>query len=700
MDSLDLARPFIACVKEQHGENPMLRLVSDLKQVSVVLESYAQALGITVENLTVLHVCADRTGPHPHFIEHIESKGSDKKYIGQHISRLKKIIRNLPWPSKAKSDEGPKSNILEELLPPYIREIWFLLPRINGSSQGVIPKGERKQLRTTLPLSPRGLALGLALLQVSSTYNIMDVRTLLEERSGHIYLALREVNPSASRHNLLTAFCKFRAKVRAHLEYVYEKKQKITLLLEELSEPLQSQVRTYCDRARDGFKSDGKIITLAKTRYGLKLGLHSKQTIQNYLTNLLFGLGYISRDMSIQVADVRDLLKLQSREVEVDGVSITEQYNPLVECYRSRGLGIISDRKGGGFDSGSFRIFINGLTAVAAFNGFLHLRKLFLKEYKVTLDKESKDRHKKLKKETFGRPWLNEQIQRLKLEFDRIVSEGSFKNKPSGSLGLEARRNLNLCLFYVTLLALRYLGVRQQSIRDCKPGENIIFAAHKCIIFLWPTSKNGKGIRHQLNTKEHSDTHRDLIDAVRTFYKEVYPYISGSSGKDQTPTVREERRRRVDGQFFLCCALDGLCTKFTSSAHFYTWFVIRAKQFLDFEGEKPLGIIFNPHFLRAMFGDWLRLYLGFSKEQAANIAADSEEVFESEYITHPTIFDATDEWTKKNKEIRALRDNEKGKTKDALHDDMIKNYRDEMVAMRETIKTQAETIKQLTSKTR
>jgi hypothetical protein len=697
-DRIDLSRPFVELINERHIEKPGLRLKSDLKQVNVALVSYAHAIGTNLENLSVLHVCADSTRPHPNLIKHIDSMEKDKKYLGQNISRLRKLIRNLPWPGGAKRVEEPEPVILEECLPPYLQEVWFLLDRINGSRTVGKTKNERKQHRSTLPLTPRGLAVGLALLRVSNTYNILDVRALLEDGASLIFSTIRTDNPRKSWHNLCSAFVVFRAKVRAHLGYVVEKKPKISLSLEELPEPLKSQVLTYIERARHGFKSDWEIIKLAKTRYKLDIGLHSEVTIKSYLKRVLFGLGYISREMSIQVADIRELLKLQLREVEVDGILISEQYNPLVDCCRNRALGVASDRKDPEFDSTDFSLFINGVAAIAAFNGFLQLRKQFVSAYKVRLDEESKQKRKKLKKETFDRPWLNEQIQRLKLEFHQIVNEGSYKNKPNGSLSPEARRDLNLCLFYVALLALRFLGVRQQSIRDCILGKNLIFAANKSITFLWSITKNRKGITHELNIKDHVDTHRDLIEGIWIFYKKIYPYISGISNSDHSYSVIEELRRRVAGQFFLYCAPDGLCTKFDDEGRFYQWFIRQAHQFLDIK-RKPISISINPHFLRAMFGDWLRFDLGFSKEHAAEMAADSEEVFESEYVTHPDIFNATDRWTKKNQEIRASKESEKEKIREALQAEVIQGYKSEMATMQETMRNMTEALKNLTDRT-
>lgn len=697
MSSLELSGSFVEVAMEQHRHNPKLRLETDLKQVNTVLVSYTEKHGTTLEKLSILHVCVDSQNVHPLLIEHINSRPGDERYKGQHISRLKKIIRNLPWHGQGKRDESMKTVILEDHLPRHLREVWFLLPRIEVDSHQTMDLRrkdlnfvEYKRYRASLPITPNGLAIGSALIKVSSRNKISKIKSLLEEHSGLICEALCEEKPHVKTHDHKSAFYKFRKRVRVYLGYTVENKPIIRLRLDALQEPLQSQLRTYIDRARHGFNSDRDILKIAKVKYGLEIVRHSENTITNYLDGLLYGLGRINHEMSVEVTDVRDLLRLQTKEVEVDGVTITELYNPLVECYRDWGLNLASDRKEEGFDTGTFKSFINGLAAVAAFNGFLPLRQLFLKEYKVRLDKKSKERRKAIKKTIFDRVWLNSQVQRLKAEFHNIVNAGNFKNAPGGLLSIEARKNLNLCLFYVALLTLRFLGVRQGSLRDCILGENITFGAHKQVTFQWPRTKNGKGIRHRLQYKEHSNTHAELIDAVCIYHKRIYPYISGLSSDAQMPAVCEERKRRVAGRFFLCCDNDGLCARFKSTTNFYAWFTSKAELYMDLSGA-PIGFHFNPHFLRAMFGDWLRLDLGFSSEQAAEIAADSEEVFESEYVTHPAIFDATSCWTVKNKEIVAAN----GTTTYLPHADVIERYERENAEMRKTINTMAETIKRL-----
>jgi len=701
MSNLELSRQFVDVIAERHQRNPKLRLETDLKQINVALTSYAESLGTMPGKLPILYVCADSQHLHPHFIKHIESQPGDEKYKGQHISRLKKLIRNLPWSEELKGAGSPNPITLKEHLPPHLREVWFLLPRTHDDPCGNnslhyrrVTEDECKKYRETIPLSHRSLTLGSALLKVSSARNITDIRVLLEKSVNLIHQAIREDNPRAKWRSGYTALQQFRKRVRAYLKYEVEEEVVITLRLEELKEPLQSQVRTYMERARQGFQTNKEIPKLARQKYGLKLKRHAEETIDNNVRTLRLALGYISHEKSAEVTDIRELLRLETKEVEVDGIVIPQFYNPLVEWYRNRGLNLITERKEEDFDASTFRNFIGGVAAIAAFNGHLHLRQLFLKEYKPKLDEDSKNRRKEIKKESFDQPWLDRQLQRLKAEFHNIVDRGSFKNKPDGGLSREARRDLNLCLFYVALLVLRFLGVRQGSLRDCKLGEHVIFTSYKCITFQWDKTKNGKGIRHRLDGKKHDGTHKELIDAVWTYYKKIYPYISGTSSDDQTPAIRKKRRQRVAGQFILRCGVDGLCSAFTHKSSFYNWFTGQANLFLELDG-KPINIVFNPHFLRAMFGDWLRFTLKFSKEQTADIAADSEEVFEADYITHPHIFDATDLWTSKNTEIKAA----KGRGEESLTDaQLVKFYKQKVADMEQTVNTMAETINKLSEK--
>jgi hypothetical protein len=664
MEKIDLSQPIKKLITEAQSENESLTLEATLNKVNAAFEGYAAAsFGLTAEMLSLVHICTESGAIHPALKKHISSLEHTDAYKGQHLSRIKNLIEALLHPETGDSHDTSEQLSLEEHLPEPLRPVWSLLPRqFHHLTNCHNDRDAHQRLRLMIPLSSNGICLAWALIKVCREHNGCDVRAILEEYSGEVITTIKGDSHPSKWTCLVQAFNEFRRSVREYLAYEVAVPTPVTLTVSHLPEPLRTQLLVYKERARFGFKTDSDIKINARTKYKLDLSPQSETTIDSYENHLCLGIGRIPRDMYGETLDIRDLLKLTAREVEVDEVIETELYNPLVDYYRRLEQAKNSDRKEAGFDSTTFSIFVNALAAIGAFNGRLHLRKQFLKEYKPVLDTESKERHKHLKKQMFDRPWLNEQIQSLRTRFKRIATEGTFKNEMGGTLRRANRYNLNLCLFYVALVTLRYLGVRQQCIRDCLVGKNVIFSAQMTVTFQWTGKqmKNGKGLRHEFNMKEHFEVQEILIEAVHIYYSKIYPYLSGATGTDQPLDLRAARRQVVAGQFYLKCGNSGVCIPFTNQVDFHSWFTFNALKYIEFGdrlGEQPLWL--NPHFLRAMFGDWLRFDLRYSSEQTAQMAGDTEETFETEYITHPTIYDATEAWTEKSEEIRAKRKRKK-----------------------------------------
>lgn len=661
MKKLDLSQPLIKLVMEAQKENQELRLTATLSKVNAALKSYATSCGLTVEELSLFHICSGSGGIHPDLKAHIGSMELTDGYKGQHQSRLRNLIEALLKPNREDSKHPPEPITIEDHLPETLRPVWHLLPRQFHHAHNCHNENAREdylRFRLTVPLSSNGMCLAWALSKVCRRHDGCEVKAILEEYAGEVINSIKRNNHHSRWVCLRQAFDKFRQGVRKHLAYEVTVSTPVALTVDQLPDPLRTQLLAYQERARSGFKTDPDIKFRARTKYKLDLSSHSEETIGVYGRALCLGIGHMPREMYGETLDVRDLLKLMSREVEIDEVVATELYNPLVEYYRRLEQAKHSGKKEAGFDSAGFRIFVDSLAAIAAFNGHLHLRKLFLKEYKPVLDSKSKDRHKQLKKQTFDRPWVDEQIQRLRVEFKCIAAEGTFKNGAGGTLSRANRDSLDLSLFYVALVTLRYLGVRQQCIRNCLVGKNIIFGPPMTVIFQWTEkeTKNAKGVRHKFNMKEHSEVQEILIEAAHIYYTKIYPYLSGAAGTNQPPALREARRQAVAGQFFLKCGRPGICIPFTTGSDFYNWFRGKTLKFIEFGGrigEKPLWL--NPHFLRATFGDWLRFDLKYSGKQTAQMAGDTEETFETQYISHPTTYDATEAWTEKCEEIRAKR---------------------------------------------
>jgi hypothetical protein len=661
----DLLQPFSSLAEEQDQKYPDLHLAANLNKVGAVLGTYAESLKCAVEQLTVLHICVDDSTLHPDLVRKIDTLPISKEYKGQNRSRIKLLVRNLPWPVKDDECDDSGRSLIVEQLPEYLRGVWCFLSRgTQVHSAGITTGDETSEAyeaylreRAKLHLSKVGICIGLALLETSKRYGISEIRQLLEEHSSDLKAAIRRRNHPSKWNSLLATMRLFTGQVREYLKYPVEKKDIIRLQIDDLPEPLKTQICIYENRARYGFKSDVEIKIRARSKYKLDLSPHAPETIKDYIGIIRLGLGYIPREMYGDTLDLRDLLTLEARDVEVEGVIITELHNPLVDYYRRREQIRSSYMKEEGFDSKAFHLFIQGITAVAAFNGFLELRKKFLKEYDLVLDVDSKNERKLTKKEVYDRPWLDGEILRLKPLFHRAATEGAFKSSDGLSLTNDQRYDLNLCLFYVALLTLRFVGVRQQCIRDCILDENIFLIKSKSVTFQWTDEeiKNRKGIRHGFSLPEHEETHKLLIEGVWVYYRHVYPYVSGTD--NGLPFhIKAMRRKAVAGQFFLKCKKNGLCVPFTHESEFFNWFRRQCLAYLDFEGrlgEDMRG--FGPHFLRAVFSDWACLVLEFSKDDGAKLVADEPETFDTDYVTHPRIYDATALWTEKNHELRRKR---------------------------------------------
>jgi hypothetical protein len=487
MRTLDLTQPFINLIAEAKKNNPASKLAVSLSKVTAPLKSYAASLNLTLDELSLLHVCTGGGDIHPGLKKHIGRLNLTDTYKGQHLSRLRSLIEALLRPETTDVQPALEPLPLGEQSPEPLRTLWPFLPRPRSASIHArhVEREVYLRDRVTMPLSAHGICLALAIMKVSRQHNICSIEILFEEYAGEVVDVIRRDNHPSKWISLTTAFYTIRRIVRESMGYEVTAATPAKLTVDQLPEPLRTKVLLYQERARFGFKTDGRIKVQAKTKYDLDLSKQTEETISNYTEIICMGVGYLPREMYGESLDVRDFLRLVDREVEVDEIKIKELYNPLVDYYRQREQARHSDRKESGFDSGCFSQFICAITAVAAFNGHLQLRKLFLKEYKLVLDSDSKERHKLAKKETFDRPWLDGQIRRLTDRFKQIAAEGSFKSESGGILSKAGRRNLNLCLFYVALVTLRYLGVRQQCMRDCLLGKNIIFVGPMAVTFYW-----------------------------------------------------------------------------------------------------------------------------------------------------------------------------------------------------------------------
>jgi uncharacterized coiled-coil protein SlyX len=680
---LNIRHPFVDLVRAQFERAPQLR--GELAKANCFLKEYADHIAIPLQNLSVFYVCAPTGGLHPDLTSYIDSTGRNHSYKEQQKTRIKRLIENLPWVSSATGEDvGERSPVfLCEQLPEFLRPVWPYLPR-----QGVIApnylwseekREAHKHLRLTRPLSPLGIGVLFAMLKVSEENRISDLRVLMEECGSQIYRVIRQDNDPAKWSSLFNVLKTLGGK----LGYKSKRAPQKSLPLEEVPPKLLEQMRTFESRAKNGFQTGMDIKLVANRRYGLKLDGINPQTVRDYLINMLLMLGQLPASMRGPDLELRHLLVLEARQVEIDGIQHTFLVNPLVEFYRDIECARRSDRKAVGSDSTQFCFFMNALKAMAAYNGYLHLRQEFKQAYSsVRVDPTIKEERKEKKKEVFGRTWLDAQIKELAVHYRHIVNGGLYNHVKSRKS--ESRRALKFCLFYVYLVTLRYMGYRQQCLRDCVVDENIIFERDGSITLQWPASKikNKVLIRTRLSAEDFNETHPFLFETL-ILYRKIYSYLKQVHGST------------IGDQFFGKLNVKGQFVPFEKSTDFYRFFTGIARGALKFEQRMNVHLLeLNPHLLRAICAKWLD-DLGFSSQERSLVIGDLPETVDREYVGKRKIYDATSLWVKKNQEIKSGKKAERAKDFQAQREDIVNSYDQRLAALERVIQAQSSTIETL-----
>lgn len=330
----------------------------------------------------------------------------------------------------------------------------------------------------------------------------------------------------------------------------------------------------------------------------------------------------------------------------------------MVERYRLVVHERSTKHKRVGYDSAPFISFKDAVKAVAAFNGHFKLVQQFNEAYPNKPDKVSKQRCKNEKKRRYPLAEVDAQIERLEPRFNHAVKFRKF-DRANTRTALEADTAARLCIFYVMILTLRIMGLRQQNIRNLKLMRNLnkldgnIGIRHDgTVIFHFEPeeTKNGKRLHSEWNLRDHGETHGKLIHAVLDYHKYVLPYIRANALED------------LEDQFFV--HMPKQCGKFRrfdphNNSILYSRFIWWGYMFLDFEDARAADrLMLNPHHFRGLCTDWLINVLGFTFEQAADYIADDPLTIKLEYLDRNRTHDPTQHVSDTNRVIRA-RDSER-----------------------------------------
>jgi hypothetical protein len=623
-----------------------------LKRVGALLKIYAKSLSKDKGTLTWLDVVDQEDKINPNLLAYIETHPAedrtpkrDTKYKSELRSNVTHIIRRvIEFYSSA--DPEPPLNVDSftfESLPKVVQEIWPYLPR-DGA------KGKKRTLeeRALMPLTEIGFYILECILELVKLHDIVDPKQIFLTHTNDFYSLMPRKSPPHTWGSITGCFSILRQKMGCDELDPNIKRRSLDLT----SLPtFYRQCELFEKQAPSGVEDD-EYLSERADHFGIEVNAVKPSSIDRFREVLQVGLFHITKHLEQSHSyggdlDVVDLLKIEPvTRVLSNGSTRIENANALVDVYRQieRGAERGDSGKRANRDSVTFGNFINAVKDIAAYNDLFEYREAFDHAYgNLRFDRKAAAKRSAHKKKVFDLPWIDEEVARLGKKFYQIVKEGTFvRDKSAGRSHKVSDRNMRLCLFYIVFVTLRYLGFRQQAIRSCTIGKNIIFKKDGTILFHYDVDevKNEVEINIPLRREKdpQKDTHGVLYDALITYYTKVYPYIKENAAGD------------LEEQFFVKLKLNGTfmrhqkdkkgAKRCRSHVHFYQYFRAACRAFLLFEGRAAiLPSLINPHLLRGLCADWLYHDCKVSIKKIADYLGDLEETIKKKYLTKSRVKD-------------------------------------------------------------
>lgn len=582
---LDISHPLIPLLLEiEKGDGEPARLIKNyLPKVRGVLEGYAvEVKKASLNKLTLLDVLADIDGKpelQGGLIDHIDGliTPKDKGPVKSQIKGLLKAVFKSAGFSK---EEGlaVEPGFIRASLPEWLREVYDHLPKNGGN------------------LSPRSChALGVMLYVVASQ-KPSSVRSLLVDMADHVSAAVRTCYESPAWKALDVAISHLRIKLKLSKSRCREK----SLPFKQWPPTFRKQWEEFDLLAIAG---PTKSLQATAKRYKVRVKPLIRSSLDTYQDVVGRALGAIQWHDDLEL---KDLLKIGWVEVAEGGAAKRRRGNEFIEDYRRQQQDPQTWGKAAGQDSVAFVSLASALKTMAAYFGLFELRQKFHAVYKPKPDEETRARRREEKKAAYSQDFVDGQIARLAERFDKIVETGAFKTDP---------KSLRLCIFLVVFVTMRYMGFRQQAVRNCIIDVHIKFGARgESVTFEWPKElvKTKRPIRIKLE-RRIDKTHELLIDVLTKYKGHVYPHVV------------EKQDESLGGQFFVKPNHRGKFVGFRTHTNLYQWFSNASLEFLPLkdkiEGRKE-GM--HPHFLRGFAIDWLLGY-GLSAAEVGDLMNISQK---------------------------------------------------------------------------
>jgi len=630
------------------AERPELE--KKFSKVRALLEDYAISKGTSISKLLIIDICNAGGQLQRDLLRHVlEVYPLSDTSRPSYATNMKRIGEAVVAMSDSTHDDGDLP-CREWIIPDLLQPVLPFIPRNRlrkPDTSGFIRINYEARLQS--PFSPHGEYVLLACLKVCEDYNIDSLDSLFLEHYQILCRTFRVISRGKSVGSLT------RVKKLLNIKSVPPKR---AFPISDMLEPFKTELETYRKRALifgkendlDEFRQAERLREKG-ARYGVTLNEHSESTVEGalmVLSSFYAAVLPIINARGMKEFGIRDVLRIV-REVTVDdGEEVPKDLNPFADFFREIQLSQSSRYKRAGRDSGQFQCLVSAIKYVAAFNGYFSLRESFGKAYqKVNFDSELIEARKATKKKIFSIEYLDDQISHLRVEFTRIIRTKSYAEGGKSAV----RRDINFCLFYVVLVTLRYLGYRQQCIRDCVFGVNIVFGRGGLITLYWAKGqvKNKKPLKVVLTADRQKGEWEPLVHALTTYRECIYRYALEQGLEHGGPD-------KTQGQFFLKQDVRGRLISFSHVNSMYMWFIKWARRILIFPEEAIIaGINLNPHHLRGICMDWMH-DIGMTEDEIATVTGDTVGVIKQRYRNRHAVQDGTPILARTDRRLREERE--------------------------------------------
>lgn len=631
MKSSVLAEKFVRAM--ERACNNDANLEKACRKIESIFKGYAREKEIKYAELRVSDISDAHGEVQPRLLRFIasrprlpeQSERRRERYIAERTSGVRRLIRAI---AGLRSNSGrrvlgqPELALIRQM-PDYLRPVLEKLPKAKIASTE-----PARQPGPADNLTERGQLLLLTLCQVDQDFNISQepspLKTLLCDHLSDVRDKLRSLTLSALEHESVRRIL---YKLLSKLNMKAGRRTTDAVKVENWPQPLRGQYHRFLKLVTSEMPPESSLPERA-AKHKFPLEEFSPESI----TNITLA---ISRALSlfrnVETLGIEDLIRLQSTNVTTEEGEKVQDRNCYAEQVRELERAKSTGCKRLNFDSAVFKSYIFAVKAVAARTGYGHLIEPFNQAYRLHLDQKSKQARKDEKKQGITLQWMDEELERLGTEFDRIVNKRLFVRRP-GRGKRQADHAMRLCLFYPQILTKRLVGYRQQAIRKAIDGKNIVFLQDGTVslYFAKKEVKNKRAIKFEIKPMKEG-THERLRDVLITYKTKVLPYIR-RHGKDK---VGQHFFAQFDG-------LSGGFRAFGDNRDYACFFKRRVREFLNVNDLEPhLRDALHAHFLRGMCADWMYTVLHLSREEIAEVLGDTVKVTDRDYLDRNRVRDAT-----------------------------------------------------------